>query len=173
MASQLFLRCDPTNDWIGTDNIQMVMSTIMNQMDSRDKHWCVVPMNKSGKYLGIVFSHVQIDNDDNPKTLVMYGMAVHDVHTGEKFKTAKRSMRKCATQRWFKCPGMFLVGENEFGYGDRKDLFLKASRNGFFKGPRVPKPMWVNRMCPALENADGVIVCAGIVDGVWMNGPRE
>lgn len=148
--------------------MEMTLTPLLNEMDSRDKHWCVVPMNKSGKFLGIVYSHLMINNGDKPKTLVMYGMAVHDVQPGETFKSAKRTMRTCATQRWFKCPGMLLLGENEFGYGARKDLFLKASRSGFFKGQRLPKAFWENRMTPALDN-NGVIVGAGLVDGVWIN----
>lgn len=163
------ITCDPINDRIEMGDMDVTMTSIMNAMDSRDKHWCIVPLNKSGKYLGIVFSHLKIDNDDMPKTLVMYGMAVHDVQPGEKFKTAKRSMRVCATHRWFKCPAMFLVGENDFGYKHRKDLFRKAAASGWFKGARVPKPLWENRMYPALENAEGVIVGAGLNGGVWAN----
>lgn len=139
------------------------LTSILDIMDIRDKHWCFVKMNRSGKYLGVVFSHVEFKY----RMIVMYGMAVHDVKTGESMKITKRILRKCATGRYFKCPGVFLVGEEEFAYSKRKSLFLQVSRS-VFKGPRLPRKLWENRMYPDLEQ-NNVILGASSARFDWSS----
>lgn len=171
MEKPKLIICDPLNDRIWGSNMEMTMTPLLNEMDFRDKHWCYVPMNKSGKMLGIVYSHLVFENAGDPKTLVMYGMAVYDVRTNESLRTVKRKLRQCATQRWFKCPGMCLVGMSEFVSKERKQMFLNMSRGGGFKGPRHPKRLWAHRMIPA-KQTNGKVVTSGFLDGIWENAKR-